>query len=602
MTRPPALAPHHRRSDAALSLTVLIALLLSMLAGATTAVAADESDALVTITDGSVAWRITDNVRLQGSWNQIQEVEGGVVRETCCPEMFAGAQADLDAFRFPIGAGATFDPDSGLAMLPLDGAVTIGNENRGNYTLRFTDLQLTVDDGVASLRGTISGETAPGEFGGVPTDGGPFGPTTITTIASWDVNVTFEDEQLTIGDVQSRTSIGPDGAARGFTTSFIDALPPALQSWWQVTDDDPASAGSQRKLLSPISVTIGELALPPEPTPTSTTGSAVLSVDSVAPGGSVTISGDGFLAEEELIVELRSDPVQLGTTTADGNGAASTTVTIPSDTPPGPHTLALVGSDHVVTATLLVLGVDGAGEVTDGYLDWGVRASFRNYILGPIANGDIETSAGLTTNDDGTFRFGDASGTVDVEERDIDVTFVGQVRFLGHSGIGPDGGSGLDLTISSPRLVITGDTGSLFVDAESLPLGGSEVAEFDQVLFATLDLAGIDFVVNPGTLTLSDVPTTLTEQGEAAFGGFYDAGEPLDPLSLVLALDGAALEVDAPTDTTPEAPEAVVVPSAAAAAPTLPDTGSENVALILLAIALLGVGGALLGRTRLTAR
>lgn len=601
MTRPPALAAPRRRSDAAVSLTVLVALLLGLLVGATPAATAEDADDLVSIAEGSVAWRINDNVRLQGSWNQIQEVEGGAIRETCCPENFAGAQADLDVFRFPIGAGATFDPETEVAVLPLDGAVTIGNTNRGIYTLRFADLKLTVEDGIASLRATISGATTPGAFRGVETPGGPFGPTVVATLASWDVSVTFEDEQLTIDDVRPRTSIGPDGAARGFATSFIDALPPALRSWWQVTDGNPAGADSQRKLLSPISVTIGALVLPPEPAPSQTTSTATLSVESVAPGGSVTIAGDGFEPDEELIVELRSDPVQLGTTTADGSGAASATVTIPADTAPGTHTLALVGAGHEVTATLLVLGAEGAGEVTDGYLDWGVRASFRTYILGPIANGEIETDGGLTTNDDGTFRFGDPSGTVDVEQRALDVSFVGQVRFLGHSGMGPDGGPALDLTISSPRVVIAGDTGSLFVDAASLPLGGSEVVEFDQVLFAALDLAGIDLAVNPGTLTLADVPTTLTEQGEAAFGGFYAAGEPLDPLTLVLALDGATLEVVTPIDTTPQEPEREAG-SAAAPAATLPATGSENAVLILLALALLGSGGLLLRRTRLTPR
>lgn len=584
MIRPSALAPDRRRSDAALSLTVVIALLLSLLVGATTAVAADENDDLVTIAAGAVAWRINDNVHLQGSWNGIREATDG-------------ATVDEEVFRFPIGAGATYDPDAGLAVIPLDGAVTIGNENRGDYTLRFSDLQLTVEDGTASLRATISGETAPGSFRGVETPGGPFGPTTIATIASWDVNVTFADQQLTIDDVQPRTSIGPDGAARGFTTSFIDALPPALRSWWQVAGDDPESSTNRGKLLAPISVTIGELALPPAPTPERTTGSATLSTDRAAPGGSVTIAGDGFAPDEQLDVELRSDPVQLGTTTADANGAASTTVTIPSDTAPGTHTLALVGAGHEVAATLLVAGADGADEVTGGHLDWGVRASFRSYILGPIANGEIETSAAATTNADGTFRFGTPTGTIDVEQRALDVSFVGQVRFRGHAGIGPDGGPGLDLTISSPRLVITGDTGSLFVDAESLPLGGSEVAAFDQVLFATLDLAGVDFGVNPGTLTLADVPTTLTDQGEAAFGGFYDAGDPLDPLTLVLALDGATPADPAPADPAPADPA-----PGDADTPTLPATGSRNVALVLLALTLLGLGGVLLGRTRPTAR
>ncbi|MFD5224008.1 fibronectin type III domain-containing protein [Microbacterium sp. NPDC058342] len=75
----------------------------------------------------------------------------------------------------------------------------------------------------------------------------------------------------------------------------------------------------------------------------------------VKAGGTATLSGTGFTAGEELAIELRSEPVTLGTATADADGAFTASLVVPAATLPGEHTLAVIRADGTeVTAPLTV--------------------------------------------------------------------------------------------------------------------------------------------------------------------------------------------------------------------------------------------------------
>lgn len=88
---------------------------------------------------------------------------------------------------------------------------------------------------------------------------------------------------------------------------------------------------------------------------------------SVVAGGTVAVTGSGFAADAELRFELRSDPVDLGTVTADADGAFSRALTIPASTPAGAHTLAVIRADGTeVTAALTVTAATGGGNTTPG--------------------------------------------------------------------------------------------------------------------------------------------------------------------------------------------------------------------------------------------
>ena len=92
-----------------------------------------------------------------------------------------------------------------------------------------------------------------------------------------------------------------------------------------------------------------------------------LGATSVRAGGTVTVSGDGFAEGAQLRLELRSDPVQLGTVTVGAGGSFQRTVTIPANTPAGAHTLAVILPDGTeVTSALTVAAASGGGAVTPG--------------------------------------------------------------------------------------------------------------------------------------------------------------------------------------------------------------------------------------------
>ena len=68
-----------------------------------------------------------------------------------------------------------------------------------------------------------------------------------------------------------------------------------------------------------------------------------LSAGNIIRGGSVTVSGSGYLPGDTLEFWLHSTPVLLGTVTAT-NGSFTSTVVIPADTPAGPHHFEVLGA------------------------------------------------------------------------------------------------------------------------------------------------------------------------------------------------------------------------------------------------------------------
>ncbi|MDR2999376.1 MAG: metallophosphoesterase family protein, partial [Microbacterium sp.] len=95
-----------------------------------------------------------------------------------------------------------------------------------------------------------------------------------------------------------------------------------------------------------------------------------LGASEVRAGGTMQITGTGFAPGEDVAFELRSEPVRVGTATADEQGALAASVTIPASTPAGEHTLAAIRADgSEVTAPITVAaGVPGGtpGDGTDG--------------------------------------------------------------------------------------------------------------------------------------------------------------------------------------------------------------------------------------------
>lgn len=158
-----------------------------------------------------------------------------------------------------------------------------------------------------------------------------------------------------------------------------------------------------------------------------------------------------------------------------------------------------------------------AEPASPGSLTWGVKASFRSYITGPIAHGSIALSGGAGSVD-GVFWFPQSSSDVDASSGTGSVSYRGTVAFSGHSGA-------LAVRLADPVVRVTGpSTGSLSVATTS-----------GRVDVATLALGqAARSVGTGGAVTYTGAPATLTASGVAVFGGFYAAGTALDPVTFTI--------------------------------------------------------------------
>ncbi|WP_329179483.1 HtaA domain-containing protein [Streptomyces sp. NBC_01477] len=186
------------------------------------------------------------------------------------------------------------------------------------------------------------------------------------------------------------------------------------------------------------------------------------------------------------------------------------------------------------------------GTVMDAAVDWGVRRTFREYVSGDIAKGRWELADGAREGG-ALFRFGAGQGTYDPAKHTLDARFAGSVRFLGMRA--GDGTYGLDLTIGTVRVAVTGGKGTLYADG---------------VPFVTFPAA---LTPKAGLIAVTEAPATLTPQGAAAFKGLYTAGTPMDPLTLSVALDKtAALPALPDIGSAPTTPAPAPTPTTTAAA------------------------------------
>ncbi|MFH9793780.1 HtaA domain-containing protein [Streptomyces virginiae] len=168
---------------------------------------------------------------------------------------------------------------------------------------------------------------------------------------------------------------------------------------------------------------------------------------------------------------------------------------------------------------------DGTQKVLNGKLTWGVKESFRRYVLGA---GSITPAGGAAKNGD-LFDFAFGKGELDVKKQKLNASFEGNLRFQYAA-------HGIDMTFANPRVDATGKSGTLYVDVKNA--AGSRTG----VAFATLDLSKTDYRTKNGVLALNAVPAAFTADGAAAFandttGSMYKAGDAIDPLTFSVAVD-----------------------------------------------------------------
>lgn len=175
-------------------------------------------------------------------------------------------------------------------------------------------------------------------------------------------------------------------------------------------------------------------------------------------------------------------------------------------------------------------------DVTAGTITWGLRQSFRTYVVGPIAHGSITVQPPATKSADNVVTWSGATGQWSDSTKQVGAK--GSVTYYGHDGE-------LNLTLSSPQLKVSGSAGQLILDVKD-----SEGVVHDDVAFATIALSGRLKVTADG-VTVSGAPATLTAAGATVMNGFYAAGETLDPLTAAFALGDAQVPTPPPAESTP---------------------------------------------------
>lgn len=192
----------------------------------------------------------------------------------------------------------------------------------------------------------------------------------------------------------------------------------------------------------------------------------------------------------------------------------------------GRRVLALAAVGCALFPVATANAQDDPVPITSGAgADWGVKASFRSYVVGPIAHGAIAVSGGATVNADGTYHFPVKGGVHDPVTGATVVALAGAVHFTGHAGQ-------LDLKITDPRVELTADGSFLYADvASKTSLEATEITQFPNVQLSAIDLTGKTPAIAGGTTTWTGLPQALTAAGAPAFAGFYASGTALDPVS-----------------------------------------------------------------------
>ncbi|WP_123738712.1 HtaA domain-containing protein [Salana multivorans] len=299
-------------------------------------------------------------------------------------------------------------------------------------------------------------------------------------------------------------------------------------------------------------------------------------VTSVVQGSTVSITGTGFAAGEQVSAVVTSDPVALGERTADANGTVTFEWTVPADFEATAHTVTLTGATSgSVEGSLTVTEASGEPQepaVCDATFAWGIKSSFRTYLARDFVNGSITTSGGVTQRaDNGIFDWSAQAGDLDLDAGTGSVTFPGSVRFTGHEGA-------LDLTFTNVTFRLTSPTtAQIVVDYTGREFVGMNPGDLGSEISGTgIVLADVTFEKSSTAEAVTITgPATLAASGAEAFGGFYTAGEELDAFALVVPLTNECGET--PNPGTPGGNEPTPTPTEDTPAPTTPATPAQCV-------------------------
>ncbi|WP_449623492.1 HtaA domain-containing protein [Rothia mucilaginosa] len=200
-------------------------------------------------------------------------------------------------------------------------------------------------------------------------------------------------------------------------------------------------------------------------------------------------------------------------------------------------------------------------SLQDVTVNWGLKKSFRSYINGPFSQGSQELT-GVTTNEDGSYHFTSAKGTV--ANGEYSVTFTGSsIHYTAHHGL-------LEVIISDLSVTIKDGVGTVRANVQSRPYNGNttpnDLVETKNMTLGTFNASGLK--VEGNTITLPSVDeengtrVKLSEEATGAFAGFYKAGQELDALGFSATIVTKEAPAPSPEPSTEPSAEPTAAPTA----------------------------------------
>lgn len=243
--------------------------------------------------------------------------------------------------------GGTLPP--GLALDAATGAVTGTPTMAGDYAVQFEG-SVDVGSGGAAAYGTWEVEILPAFIGELTVTvprgvvGAPFAGTA-EAICGVLQSVALSGPVAAVPAPRYEQTGLPDGLELDAVTGEITGTPTAAGTF-PFTVTYPCPDG---EIQGPAELLVTQPAIAPSPT-------------TVAQGGTVALTGTGFVGVDDLELILNSDPIPLGEVTTDATGAFLAQLVLPATAPVGAHRLeavsAITGS---VFADLTIVVADSGG-------------------------------------------------------------------------------------------------------------------------------------------------------------------------------------------------------------------------------------------------
>lgn len=223
-----------------------------------------------------------------------------------------------------------------------------------------------------------------------------------------------------------------------------------------------------------------------------------------------------------------------------------------------PAAFAAETNSHISAGEVAAASEQSLQDVT---VNWGLKKSFRSYINGAFSQGSQELT-GVTTNEDGSYHFTSAEGTV--ANGEYSVTFTGSsIHYTAHHGL-------LEVIISDLSVTIKDGVGTVRANVQSRPYNGNttpnDLVETKNMTIGTFNASGLK--VEGNTITLPSVDeengtrVKLSEEATGAFAGFYKAGQELDALGFSATIVTKEAPAPSPEPSTEPSAEPTAAPTA----------------------------------------